>query len=27
MASDGRYFIVEVQRQNQYHFKKRSLLY
>jgi predicted transposase/invertase (TIGR01784 family) len=27
IASDGRYFIVEVQRQDQYHFKKRSLLY
>ncbi|GAA5819424.1 MAG: Rpn family recombination-promoting nuclease/putative transposase [Methanobrevibacter sp. CfCl-M3] len=27
VASDGRHFIVEVQRQNQYHFKKRSLLY
>jgi predicted transposase/invertase (TIGR01784 family) len=27
VSSDGRHFIVEVQRQNQYHFKKRSLLY
>ncbi|MDR2829857.1 MAG: Rpn family recombination-promoting nuclease/putative transposase [Methanobrevibacter sp.] len=27
VASDGRHFIVEVQRQNQYYFKKRSLLY
>jgi predicted transposase/invertase (TIGR01784 family) len=25
VASDGRHFIVEVQRQNQYHFKKKKL--
>jgi hypothetical protein len=27
VSSDGRHFIVKVQRQKQYHFKKRSLLY
>ncbi|GAA5818450.1 MAG: Pseudogene of Rpn family recombination-promoting nuclease [Methanobrevibacter sp. CfCl-M3] len=27
VSSDGRHFIVEMQRQNQYHFKKRSSLY
>jgi hypothetical protein len=27
MAADGRRFIVEVQQNDQYYFKRRSLLY